>query len=259
MARIRTIKPEFCTSEQLAECSVTARLLFVEMWMFCDDGGRHPASTRRLKMECFPGDAFTDEQMQGFIGELLGEELLIEYEFEGKRYWQVTGWNHQRIDKPSYKYGPFDEEEKPAEVEEFVDHSRNGSRAIQDRLPPEGNGKERSRKEGNGKEVDSTSRRTDDAFDRFWEVVHRKEGKQAARKAWKRAVAVVAQEHDWPIPRAVEYLISRMERFADSKQASDPVKGTLHPSTWLSEGRYDDADEIWDLSPSEGEELDLSI
>ena len=56
MARIRTIKPEFWTSDQVVECSFAARLLFIGMWNFCDDYGVHPASLRKLKMEIFPGD-----------------------------------------------------------------------------------------------------------------------------------------------------------------------------------------------------------
>lgn len=104
MARIRSIKPEFCSSEQLADCSPTARLLFVLMWLFCDDAGTHPASARALKMQCFPGDDFTAEQVIGWMAELIRAGLVVEFEASGKRYWNVTGWKHQKIDKPSYKY-----------------------------------------------------------------------------------------------------------------------------------------------------------
>ncbi len=44
MARIRSIKTEFWTAEQVMECSPIARLLFIGMWNFCDDGGNHPAT-----------------------------------------------------------------------------------------------------------------------------------------------------------------------------------------------------------------------
>ncbi len=57
--RIRTIKPEFFVSEQVADVSPTCRLLFVGMWIFCDDHGIHPASPKQLKMEVFPGDDIT--------------------------------------------------------------------------------------------------------------------------------------------------------------------------------------------------------
>ena len=54
MSRIRTVKPEFWTSEQIIACSPIARLLFIGLWNFCDDNGVHPASYIRLKAEVFP-------------------------------------------------------------------------------------------------------------------------------------------------------------------------------------------------------------
>lgn len=150
MPRIRTIKPEFCTSEQIAECSTNSRLLFVLMWCFCDDAGRHPANCKRIKMECFPGDAFTDKQISGFVAELLRVGLLSEYTHENAAYWQVTGWfKHQRIDRPSYKYGPFDEDGNPS----FDEYSTSVRRAFDDHSPPEGNGMEGIGKEGKGVDV----------------------------------------------------------------------------------------------------------
>ena len=56
MSRIRTVKPEFWTSEQIIACSPIARLLFIGLWNFCDDNGVHPASYIRLKAEVFPPD-----------------------------------------------------------------------------------------------------------------------------------------------------------------------------------------------------------
>lgn len=153
MPRIRTIKPEFCVSEQVAECSTTARLLFVLMWCWCDDGGRHPANTKRLKMELFPGDSFSDKEMRGFVSELIEAGLLIEYVYENAVFWQVTGWKkHQKIDKPNFKYGPFDGRGYPADVTDsttirlkFDEESPNDRRP----LTP---GREGKGKEGNGKE-----------------------------------------------------------------------------------------------------------
>lgn len=104
MARIRSIKPEFWTSEQVVECSRDSRLLFIGMWNFCDDAGRHKASYLRLKMEVFPGDPVSTEQVRAWVRELIDNGLLIEYEVEGEEYWQITGWNHQKIDQPNIKH-----------------------------------------------------------------------------------------------------------------------------------------------------------
>lgn len=104
MARIRTIKPEFWSSEQIVELSTTARLLFIGLWNFCDDAGNHPASPRTLKMQVFPGDDFTADQIAGYVAEMITARLIIEYQAENKTYWHVTGWHHQKIEKPNYKY-----------------------------------------------------------------------------------------------------------------------------------------------------------
>ncbi len=145
MARIRTIKPDFFTSEQVAECSPNARLLFVGMWCFCDDHGVHPASTARLKMEVFPGDDFTKADVGSMVGELIQHGLVDEYEVNGDRFWIVTGWKHQKIDKPSYKY-PLP----------FEDNSASSSREVAESSGTEGKGRE-----GKGEDQEQSSLRSD--------------------------------------------------------------------------------------------------
>lgn len=149
MPRIRTVKPEFCTSEQVAECSTNARLLFVLMWCFCDDAGRHPANSKRLKMEVFPGDSFTDHDIKTMVSELIRAGLLVEYKHENVVFWQVTGWKHQRIDRPSFKYPPSDPEGRPLPIES---HSTIIRRAFDEHSPPECKGMEGSGVEGSGKD-----------------------------------------------------------------------------------------------------------
>lgn len=104
MARYRTIKPEFWTSEQVVDCSPTARLLFVGLWNFCDDSGIHPYAPKQIKMEIFPGDDFTIENIESMLGELISNGLINTYHIDNKRYLIVTGWKHQKIEKPTYKH-----------------------------------------------------------------------------------------------------------------------------------------------------------
>lgn len=107
MARIRSIKPEFWTSEQITRCSPLSRLLFIGLWNFCDDAGIHPASARRLRLEVFPGDDIDDEQIEAMIDELIVVNLVERYEAAGEKYWHVTGWaKHQRIDRPTRRFPP---------------------------------------------------------------------------------------------------------------------------------------------------------
>ncbi|TCK36691.1 hypothetical protein B0G84_5704 [Paraburkholderia sp. BL8N3] len=105
MARIRSIKPEFWTSEQVMELSRDARLCFIGLWNFCDDAGIHPANPKRLKAEVFPGDDhLTSADVRRMIDECIANDLIDEYEIDGERYWSVTGWFHQKIDQPTYKF-----------------------------------------------------------------------------------------------------------------------------------------------------------
>lgn len=107
MARIRSVKPEFWTSEQVMDVSRDARILFIGMWNFCDDAGIHSANEKRLKAEVFPADDLTSSDVRRMVDELLRAGLLAEYEVGGQRFWIVTGWHHQKIDQPTFKHpGP---------------------------------------------------------------------------------------------------------------------------------------------------------
>lgn len=105
MARIRTIKPEFWTSEQIMECNPMTRLLFIGIWNFCDDAGNHPASSKTIKALVFPGDDITSADVQRMLDELSTNGLIAFYDASGKTYLHVTGWlSHQKIDRPTYKF-----------------------------------------------------------------------------------------------------------------------------------------------------------
>jgi len=124
VARIRSIKPEFFTSRQLVECSTNARLLFVGTWVFADDLGRHKLCFPTLKMEVFPGDAFSFTDVEAMFDELWKAGLVDVYQLENQRYFRINGWHHQKIDKPQKPRCP-----NPDECQ-FVDHSSNGSRTV---------------------------------------------------------------------------------------------------------------------------------
>lgn len=169
MARIRTVKPEFWTSEQITECSPNARLLFIGIWSFSDDNGIHPASIKRLKMEVFPSDDFTQADIAAMVEELVAVGLLKPYNVDGEGYWQVTGWHHQKIDQPTFKHPlpdgslprnvrrRFAEPDSPNRDQRTIDEgSAKDQRTFDERSPPEGKGRE-----GKGKDVEQSSLRSD--------------------------------------------------------------------------------------------------
>lgn len=134
MARIRSIKPEFWSSEQVMECSVTARLMFIGMWNFADDLGRIPLSVKSIKAKVFPSDEMASEIILGMIAELSRNGLLQPYTVDGVEFLQITGWHHQRIDKP-----------QPAK---YPAPSEGDSTIIRGTVPPDRIGKDRIGEEG---------------------------------------------------------------------------------------------------------------
>jgi hypothetical protein len=208
MARGRWLKPEFCTSEQLTLCSLPARLLFALMWCFCDDAGRHAVSVRRLKMEVFPSDSFTEAQMVAWIEELKnakdrnGVGLLTEYEVGNEVIWEVTGWGrNQKVDKPYFRFPDRDGK---------VPHSWNGRRTFD----------ERSRQERNGNETNSIGNKKEPYVD------------VDERTETERAVSWEDVYRDWFVPAA--RAVSR----EDPPRPSKSMRETLMKAAYLAAARY---------------------
>ena len=133
MARIRTVKPEFWSSEQVMSCSPLARLLFIGVWNFCDDGGNHPMSPRTITALVLPGADITTESVDRLLSELVSANLIVIYHTEGKTYLHVQGWKHQKIDKRTFKYPAFvaSPDENSASSRRVLDEeSSNGSRGL---------------------------------------------------------------------------------------------------------------------------------
>lgn len=148
VARIRSIKPEFWSDEQVMECSPLARLLFIGIWNFCDDGGNHPLSEKTLKALIFPGDSIDTAEIRRLLVELSSNDLLRFYESSGKLYLNVPGWRHQKIDRPTYKHPDFDDGvpldcQKIWPADHVVDDtSSNARRMLDEASPPERKGED---------------------------------------------------------------------------------------------------------------------
>ena len=76
MARIRTIKPEFFTSEDICALSPMARLLYVALWCEADREGRLTWKPRTFKLRYFPAD---DCDIDALARELVASGLVIPY------------------------------------------------------------------------------------------------------------------------------------------------------------------------------------
>lgn len=76
MARIRTIKPEFFTSEDIVALSAFARLLYQGLWCEADREGRLRWRPLTFKMRYLPAD---DVDIKSLCDELLAQGLVVLY------------------------------------------------------------------------------------------------------------------------------------------------------------------------------------
>lgn len=124
MARIRTIKPEFCTSADTGALSRDARLFFLQLLTEADDAGRLAWIPRRLTGVLYPFDEdVTGSMLTGWALECQARAMVLIYTVAGSQYLQIANWDkHQKISHPSasripaYSGNPPEPPTKPSGV-----------------------------------------------------------------------------------------------------------------------------------------------
>jgi hypothetical protein len=229
MARIRSIKPEFCTSESIAALSIPCRLHFAMLWTHADDHGRGADNARLIKAALWPLDDDVDvEQIEQWQQELADNGRLIRYEVEGRRYFQVVNWTeHQHPQKP-----------KPTPIPEPPDtctrQVRDNDRTEMGSVPSVV--VEERRVEGEGEVTvaplalvapEPPEPSVDDLFELFWTSYPKKVGKPGAKKAFAKALkrATVAE------------IGAGLKAW---KAAWTDPEYIPHPQTWLNRDGWND-------------------
>ena len=105
MARIRSIKPEFFTSETLARVPKSARLTFIGLWTYADDNGVGLDNFRLIAAALYPLEEDVVQTLADVADELQTLEkvgVIQRYSAAGKRLFFVTSWDeHQKISHPA--------------------------------------------------------------------------------------------------------------------------------------------------------------
>ncbi len=98
MARIRSLKPEFCTSLDIAQLSIPCRLHFAMLWTYSDDAGRGIDDPRLIKAALWPlDDDVTAVQVEAWQVELEDKGRIVRYEAEGKALFEIIKFaDHQK-------------------------------------------------------------------------------------------------------------------------------------------------------------------
>jgi hypothetical protein len=110
MARIRSIKPEFRTSQTVTQWPREVRLFWALLWGYLDDHGYGLDDPKLIKADCFPVDddltaADIDKWLDLIAGTVVAEfdpPPLCRYEFNGRRFLHAVKWaEHQRPQHPA--------------------------------------------------------------------------------------------------------------------------------------------------------------
>lgn len=204
MARIRTIKPEFFTSEDIVILTPFARLLYIALWCEADREGRLVWRPKTFKMRYLPADQIDIDSLSlelinvGMI-KLYGDGLAFIPSF----------LNHQHIN--------------PRETESKLpnpDASTTRKPCVSDvTVTRREEGKER-------KDIYNASN-----FDTFWISYPKKTAKPTAEKAWNKA----------KINGELSSVMIALNKQKESEQwKSDGGKYIPNPATWLNQRRWED-------------------
>ncbi len=103
MPRIRTIKPDFCTSPSTRRLSRDARLFFLLLLTEANDEGRLVASAKLLAGSLYPhDDDVSATRVNKWLAELEAQGVVALYEVEDVRYAYFVNWaKHQKISHPT--------------------------------------------------------------------------------------------------------------------------------------------------------------
>jgi hypothetical protein len=94
MARIRTIKPEFFTSEDIVSMTPLARVFYVALWCEADREGRLSWKPKTLKMRYLPGD---ECDVDTVAQELIDGCQIILYEVDGATYAEIPSFKKHQV------------------------------------------------------------------------------------------------------------------------------------------------------------------
>jgi hypothetical protein len=152
MARIRTIKPEFFTSESVSALPYSARLTFIGLWTYCDDEWRGVDNVKLIRAAIWPLDDRTLGDIEKDIDELAAHGMVVRYTVNGRNYLHIPGMGtHQRVNRPTGSKLPA----PPTSGDAVRTHTRlsessmSSHGSLTEDSPPERNGKE-GKGTGNG-------------------------------------------------------------------------------------------------------------
>ena len=215
MPRIRTIKPEFFSHEELSKCSPHARLLAIALLQLADSEGRMRWIPSQVIAHAFPWEAV---DLSPMIHQLCTVKYLELYTVNGREYACIPAFNkHQRLSGKEAacksKFPHIDQADTEGKTGCFT-------------------GKHLDAQEQGNKGTREQGISADDpmeGFDEFWSVYPKKEAKKAVTAKWKsRNLSVMAEQ-------LISDVTSRLVNCRKWRDGFAP-----NPLTYINQDRWDD-------------------
>lgn len=234
MARARNIKPGFFTNEELAECSLGARLLFIGLWTLADREGRLEDRPKRFKAALFPFDSV---EVEPLLIELNSVGVILRYQIGAlKLIWIPKFVKHQSPHQnevasilPAYS-GNIPSAPEKSEAFALNPSSLNTECGTLNVLPSEESALKPKRKRVE----------YEDSFSAWFLAYPRRVAKLAAAKAYASAVQRIASENGGDLDKAAAVLLAATQAFAKTADMHDGGHFCPYPATWLNAGQYAD-------------------
>lgn len=221
MPRIRSIKPEFFTSEVVCSLPLRARLTWIGLWTHCDNFGRCKDNSKLIKAAVWPLDDVSIKDIESDLNTLADCRLIVRYTVAGKPYLAIANWTEHQYgaNKGEPKWpGPHEADPCLEKSGQDLDESESDS---DQSGPNQGSGVR-------GQDGKGAHSREPDPFDEFWTTYPRRAAKPDAGRAWAKAVKVDAPE----------IIIKGAARYRDDPNR-DPAF-TMLPATWLNRHAWND-------------------
>ena len=252
MPRARNIKPGFFMNEELAECDLAARLVFIGLWSLADREGRLEDRPKRIRAFVFP---YEDYDVDELLNQLQEHGFILRYEVDGNKYIQVL--NFKKHQKPHPREAASDIPPPVGYTEENCNVTESREKA----LPSNGkalssNGKDmtspadilnadilnadkKTHAQAHAGESARKAKRTKfvtELFDKhFWPMYPRKKAKQDALKAFKAIFPITVSKEQ--CNKRWRNIVLHVEALKAEERPPDKIP---YPATFLRRESFDE-------------------
>ena len=226
--RIRSIKPEFWRSDDIAALHWDTRLLFIGLWSYVDDNGVGRDHERFIVADLFALEEDPRETLATVsrgLQTLSEHGLITRYTVDRKAYLHICTWeDHQRIDRPNKSRYPL----PTCGNAEIRDTLATPSRDTREG-PATGTEEQRNRGTEEGTPLRDKPREkepTSNRFDEFWAAYDKKVDRKKAERSYAVAIKKPGITEEIVIAAAGQYV-------AWQKSEGKHPSFTKNPTTWL--------------------------